>query len=353
MPKQHFLQLAQTYRPTKHEISGRFVSEKLDGLRFFWDGGVSRGTPVEQVPWSNILKSNQVPLATGLWSRYGKVINAQDWWLNQLPNFPLDGELWSGRGNFQRISSVVRSTVNQKDWTGIKAMVFDTPPPAQVLKDRKINETNFKKDIVGALDWYKVHELNPHLSSQVTFESRHKYLQRNLVENEVVRLHIQKRLSFSTPDAKIELEVFLNHVLDSGGEGLIIKTPNNLWLPERQWTMLKYKPYHDAEATVVGYTWGRETDKGSKLLGKMGALICKIKAGQFKLSGFTDNEREMTHIIGGESAEVSGKLCPGEITVTGIHNPKFPRASIVTYKYRESTDDGLPKEARFWRKSCE
>ncbi|MCH7649284.1 MAG: hypothetical protein IIA83_11860 [Thaumarchaeota archaeon] len=33
-----------------------------------------------------------------------------------------------------------------------------------------------------------------------------------------------------------------------------------------------------------------------------------------------------------------------------IYNPKFPRGSIVTYRYRESTDDGLPKEARFWRK---
>jgi len=347
MAKQHFLQLAQTYKPSKHEISGRFVSEKLDGLRFFWDGGVSNGVPVEQVPWSNILKSNQVPLATGLWSRYGKVINAPKWWTDLLPNFLLDGELWTKRGEFQKISSVVRSTVNRKDWTGIKAMVFDTPSPREMFKDRIINETNFKKDMIHALPWYAV-KSNFHISSGITFGGRLKYLQRNLVENEVVRLHIQKQLSFSTPEAAKELEHFLEHVLEGGGEGLIIKAPNNLWQPERQWTMLKYKPYHDAEAEVIGYTWGRETDKGSKLLGKMGALICRINAGEFKLSGFTDKEREMEDMFG-NSAEIAGKLCPGEIVVGHYHNPKFPRGSQVTYKYRELTDDSLPKEARFWR----
>jgi len=290
MAKQHFLSLAQTYDPNKHEISGRFVSEKLDGMRFFWDGGITRGWSVEEVPWSNIAKSNQVPIATGLWSRYGKVINAQDWWLDRLPPWLLDGELWSGRGQFQKISSIVRSTVNQKDWHGIKAVVFDTPPSSQVFKDRKINETNFKKDIVGV-------ECPDHLSLQTTFESRLKFLKLNLEENEVVRLHTQIQLSFSTAEAKEELERFLNHVLDQGGEGLIIKTPNNLWEPERQWTMLKYKPFNDAEAIVIGYVWGRETDKGSKLLGKMGALICEIKAGGFKLSGFTDEELQKLYLI--------------------------------------------------------
>lgn len=350
LTKQHFLSLAHKYDPKKHEISGRFVSEKLDGMRFFWDGGRSRGEKVETVPFSNTLKSNQVPIATGLWSRYGKVINAPDWWLDLLPGIPLDGELWSGRNQFQKISSVVRSTVNQKDWTGIKAMVFDTPPPGSVFKDRKINETNFKKDIVNAFDWYAGGKtiLVP---SVIPFDSRIKFLEKNLYENEVVRLHTQKRLSFSTSEAKKELETFLNHVLHQGGEGAIIKAPNNLWQPERQWTMLKYKPWHDAEAEVVGYTWGRETDKGSKLLGKMGAMICKIKAGQFKLSGFTDDEREMEYTETGGSAAQIGKLHPGEVAEDMVTNPHFPRGSIVTYKYRETTDDGLPKEGRYWRKA--
>ncbi len=346
--KQHFLQKAQTYNPKKHEISGRFVSEKLDGIRFFWDGGVSNGVPVEQIPWSNILKSNQVPLATGLWSGYGNVINAPKWWTDQLPGFLLDGELWTKRGEFQKISSIVRSTVNQKDWTGVKAMVFDTLSAREVFKDRTINETNFKKEIVGAEQWYATRS-SYHLSSDVTFEGRLKYLQRNLVENEVARLHIQKQLSFSTAEAKKELEQFLDHVLYSGGEGLIIKAPNNLWQPERQRTMLKYKPYTDAEAEVIGYTWGRETDKGSKLLGKMGALILQINAGVFKLSGFSHEEREMEYAETGGSAEMAGRLCPREIVVDYIHNPKFPRGSQVTYKYRELTDGGLPKDARFWR----
>ena len=339
--KQHFLQLAHTFDPKKHEISGRYVSEKLDGLRFFWDGGISGGIPVEQVPWANIAKSNSVPIATGLWSRYAKVINAPDWWLDRLPDFPLDGELWSGRGQFQKISSIVRSTVNQKNWTGIKAMVFDSPPLRQVFKDREINETNFKKNIVGAIEWM----LDggdfgtPFLS---TFERRLKFLQMYLEENEVVKLHEQRQLSFSTAEAKEELEEFLQQALDQGGEGLIIKTPNNLWEPERSHGMLKYKPSRSGEATVIGFTWGRETDKGSKLLGKMGALICEINAGQFKLSGFTDEEREMS---------VQETDYPGEIVSDSISNIRFPRGSKVTYKFRELTDAGLPKEGRYWRKA--
>lgn len=352
--KQSFLSLCHTFNPKKHEISARFVSEKLDGLRFFWDGGISRGEPTVAVPWSNTKKSNQVPVSTGLWSRYGKAINAPDWWLDLLPDFPIDGELWSERGQFQKISSVVRSTVNQKDWNNIRAMVFDTPPVSQVFKDRKINETNFKRNITSAVEWYYARILNRHHAEAIRpylgFESRLNYLKKFLQENSVVRLHLQKRLSFSTKDAKKELDQFLNHVLDSDGEGVIIKTPNNIWEPERQWTMLKYKPWYDAEATVIGYTWGRKTDKGSKLLGKMGALICEIKAGRFKLSGFMDSERQMVY-ADGSPADEAGYHHPGHLVNGFIHNPKFPRGSKVTYKYRELTDARIPKEARFWRKA--
>ena len=34
-----------------------------------------------------------------------------------------------------------------------------------------------------------------------------------------------------------------------------------------------------------------------------------------------------------------------------IENPMFPRGSKVTFRFRELTDDGIPKEARYWRKT--
>ena len=70
-----FLMLAKPYQNDK--VIGWFLSEKLDGMRAFWDGGVTRGK--YGPPWNN-----QNIKATGLWSRYAKVIHAPDWFLDLL-----------------------------------------------------------------------------------------------------------------------------------------------------------------------------------------------------------------------------------------------------------------------------
>ncbi len=43
MPRRELLQLAHTYKPDKHKIAGWYISEKLDGTRCFWDGGLTSG----------------------------------------------------------------------------------------------------------------------------------------------------------------------------------------------------------------------------------------------------------------------------------------------------------------------
>ena len=43
---------------------------------------------------------------------------------------------------------------------------------------------------------------------------------------------------------------------------------------------------------MVGFTSGRETSKGSRLLGKIGALIVDYQGKRLELSGLTDAERE-------------------------------------------------------------
>jgi len=101
MINREFVMLAQVYNPSKHKIGGWFVSTKYDGQRCIWDGGASRGIPKIEVPWANNKKDERYlerPIATGLWSRYGNVIHAPDWFLDGLPTgMLLDGELWSGR----------------------------------------------------------------------------------------------------------------------------------------------------------------------------------------------------------------------------------------------------------------
>ena len=83
--RREFLQLANKFKVGKHNPAGMWVSEKLDGARVFWDGGITRGMATTSVPWANIwdpkkpgeLKKKIKPFATGLWSRYGNPIIAQ------------------------------------------------------------------------------------------------------------------------------------------------------------------------------------------------------------------------------------------------------------------------------------
>ena len=64
--------------------TGWWMSEKLDGLRAYWDG-------------------------EGFVSRLGNRFAAPPWFVEHLPANTLDGELWLGRKLFQRATSIVRS----------------------------------------------------------------------------------------------------------------------------------------------------------------------------------------------------------------------------------------------------
>ena len=63
--------------------TGWLLSEKLDGVRAFFDG-------------------------RQFLSRQGNLFHAPDWFRTGLPDVPLNGELWLGRKKFQRTVSIVR-----------------------------------------------------------------------------------------------------------------------------------------------------------------------------------------------------------------------------------------------------
>ena len=147
--RREFLQLADHYDRAKHDVAGWLISEKLDGTRCFWDGGLSRGLPTDQVPWASITdpktgkkKAKIKPVATGLWSRYGNPIMAPDWFLNQLPCVPLDGELWAGRGNFQLCRSICGGDEPDPGSEQIKYAVYSCPPITAVFGTGEIKNTN-------------------------------------------------------------------------------------------------------------------------------------------------------------------------------------------------------------------
>lgn len=351
MAKQEFLQLAHRLDLNKVGVAGRYVSEKLDGQRFMWDGGVSRGLLAKEVPYANTEKDSRYLLdqpATGLWSRYGKAIQAPDWWLDQMPPFPVEGELWVGYREFQRVSSIVRSSVNvSAEWKYVIAKIFDAPPAVTLFRPRRINPNpNVDFEInENAAKWWKGRHRGPATLASTPFRQRYRFLEIHLKESNNVKLLEQVQLPHSHKKAVDELNRVTDQILKLGGEGTMVKAPNDLWLPERVRTLLKYKPFMDATGTVTGWTWGRETDRGSKLLGKMGAAIID---GTFKLSGFTDAEREMEILKPVDVRDVAGS----EVDPSVARSRHFPIGTQIDYKYRELSDGGIPKEARFWRKQC-
>lgn len=97
------------------------VSEKYDGVRALWGGKTPR-------------------------SRAGNVIAAPAWFIAKLPKQPLDGELWIGRGQFEKLSGAVRKTTPQDDeWRQIKYMIFELPgaPGAFAERYEQIRDEKF------------------------------------------------------------------------------------------------------------------------------------------------------------------------------------------------------------------
>lgn len=348
--KRHFLQLAQNFDPQKRSVMGWFMSEKLDGMRAFWDGGATRGLPANRVPWSNVEKDGRLikeSISTGLWSRYGKVIYAPDDFLDQLPDFPLDGELFAGLGNHQTVMSTVKRHNPGPEWNDIRYCVFDSPPMEIVLGDGPITDIQFKKTFKGCFNWYKSTHMAELPGPFLSFESGYRWLDRNLIGSRNLELVHQERLAFGTAATLARINERNDEVVNAGGEGLILRHYASPWTNTRSWDVLKVKTWQDDEAVVTGYVSGRETDKGSKLLGLMGALVTDYKGKRFELSGFTDEERELS-----PSPAAFDWCCenPGKDVPMQFYSRKFPIGLKVTFKYRELTDAGLPKEARYYRK---
>ena len=359
--RREFLQLANKFVPGKHDPSGMYVSEKLDGTRVFWDGGVSRGVPTVMVPWANIrhpktgkLKDKIKPIATGLWSRYGNPIAAPDWWLNQLPQMFLDGELWAGRQNFQTLRSIVAKDLPSEGWREVRFAVFGTPSPSAVFASGEINNSNFRASIeketvlsflrsreeAGVMDEF-------YHAANMTFEEELQLLQVSLppLDEIVVYLHTHIKLPDDRNQAEKRLDTFASMIADQGGEGLMLRDPKSIWTPKRVNTLLKLKPFTDDSGVLVGFVTGRETDKGSKLRGMIGALILSYNGKRLELSGMTDEERRFET----EDQTAWAYNNPGETAPADFQGKYFKIGSKVEFIYRELSDDGIPKEARFYR----
>ena len=119
-------------------------------------------------------------------------------------------------------------------------------------------------------------------------------------------------------DDAAALDDRLDTVVAAGGEGLMLHHRDAYYGVGRSEALLKYKPYDDAEARVVGHTAG-----AGKYVGMLGALVVERADGlRFRLgSGFSDAQRADPPPIG----------------------------AWVTYRYNGLTSNGVPRFARFLR----
>jgi len=122
--------LLKTYK--EQNITNWIMSEKLDGIRGYWDG-------------------------KHLLTRHGNTIYAPKWFIKNYPPFAIDGELWSKRKDFEFISSTVRDKKpNDKDWRKIKHYIFDVPNAKGNLFKRLKKVKPYESDIIKIIPQYIV-----------------------------------------------------------------------------------------------------------------------------------------------------------------------------------------------------
>ncbi len=187
------LQKPLTYK--EQNIKGWYMSEKLDGIRAYWDG-------------------------KQLLTRKGKKIYAPKWFIKNFPNFKLDGELWTKRDDFENIQNIVMDKKPSIYWKNVTYNIFEVPN----------TKGDFLKRLDKAKSWFKTQP--------------NKYV------------NIIKQIKIKDEN---HLNQFLERIIKKNGEGLIIKDPRKDYHTGRTPHVLKVKKAQDMEGIVIGININEKT----------------------------------------------------------------------------------------------
>jgi DNA ligase-1 len=184
--------LLKTYDNDRN-VTGWLMSEKLDGVRAYWDG-------------------------KKLLSRSGNLIHAPLWFTAGFPPFELDGELWTKRSDFENTVSIVTRNEPDDRWNDVRYNVFEVPNTSGGLMSRL-------KKLQKYLDSYQDTPIR-------------------IIEQVLIR-------------DKMHMEQFHEDVRRMGGEGVVVRDPNVPYYTGRDMRALKVKSYLDDECIVAGYIPGK------------------------------------------------------------------------------------------------
>lgn len=207
-----------------------WMSEKLDGVRAIWDG-------------------------ENLRSRNDNIFQAPEWFIDDLPqNIYLDGELWLGRGKFQKVVGIVKSHRGNSCWKDVKYRIFDCAEATQrwTCEQRQL--------IIKAL----------RLPAHASILRQIRCLNRK------------------------HLDSFHRHILELGGEGVMLRAFGSLYEQKRSKLLLKVKLLRGCITRVIGYQDGK-----GKYTGMIGALLCTWPGTIIEVgSGLSDADRTNPPAIG-------------------------------------------------------
>lgn len=180
------------------DVSNWLMSEKLDGVRGYWDG-------------------------KQLYSKNGMVFHPPLAFTWNFPEFAIEGEIWGGRRTYEKTSGIVRRQTSDNAWFDLKFAIFDVPGAGGGFEER----------LKVAKAWFEQHP------SRYAFVIEH----------------------VPVPDAA-SLKAELQRIERLGGEGLILRKPGSPYTVGRSGDIVKVKSFDDAEAEVIAQVPGKGKHSG-------------------------------------------------------------------------------------------
>jgi DNA ligase 1 len=264
--------------------TGYWLSEKLDGVRAFWDG-------------------------MHFVSRQGNRFHAPSWFTVGLPLEPLDGELWIGRKQFQKTVSIVRRRDEPDAWRGVRFLIFDAPADPGTFEAR-LRVVDAVIDVCRP----RYAQAHPHILC-----TGHDHLQQEMDRIELL-----------------------------GGEGVMLRQPGSIYAAGRSATLLKVKRFHDAEARVIGYEPGTGRHKGrmGALLVEMANGI-RFEIGTGFTDAQRDRPVPIGSTISFKYQEMTERGVPRFASFMGIRADMPIANNPISFKQGDMTMPGTTVKRRF------